>query len=103
RTRIGKEPVRAGVIEMPMRVDDITDWQIGNRSNTRKRLFEIRSSLAVDDQHAVSPRKDQYVATGPNQHRDVAAEVLNVERGCGRRRCEREKRGCGYNGQNGTT
>ena len=75
-----------------MRVDHGADRLVRNLAHSRQRLGKVRPPLIVDDQYIPVARKDEDVATGPDENGDIAAKMLDVERSGRRGRLDQRKR-----------
>ena len=71
--------VPAGVVEMPMRVDDVLDRPGAQRLDRGDDLVGQRSELVVDQHRAVRAVADADVAALAEQHGDAGLELLRAD------------------------
>ena len=79
--RARESGIPAGMIEMPVRVDDVFRLALGKLLDLREVGRRIGDELVVDQEYAVRANADPHIAASPHQHRDTLAKIDNARKG----------------------
>ncbi len=75
----GMQPfVPIGVVEMPMRVDQMLDRIVAEGGERLGNLGSSAGNPSVHQQLSIGPRQNRDVPTGSHEHADVPAKRLHV-------------------------
>jgi hypothetical protein len=82
--RLDQHPiVAAGVIEVPVRVDELLDGIRIDAGESRRNFRPRGDDLGIDEKLSVRTSKNGDVSTGANQDADIVPKHLHRDLGCG--------------------